>query len=42
MHGQEKNVCKDIAEGTGEEKNIYSYLELNVVDFADKKKIEYF
>ena len=37
-----QNVCKDIAQGTGEEKNIYSYLELNVVDFVDKKKIEYF
>ena len=43
MHGKEKTFCKDIAQGTGEEKiNKYSYFELSVVDFVDKKKVEYF
>ena len=42
MHGKEKNAFKDIAHETGEAKNIYSYFKLNVVDFVDKKKIEYF
>ena len=37
MHDKEKNVCKEIAQGTSEEKNKYSYFELNVVDFLDKK-----
>ena len=42
MHGKEKTFTNIWHKELVKKKNKYNYFELNVLDFVDKKKIEYF